>query len=631
LPPIPLSIHHTYLSHTRLHLSTRLQSAADNDIAVVLSLWSHDILAVRRTNSVANRDRAVRLLEEPAALQAYLDTALTPLVADLAASPLPGHPGRTYADAVWAWETFNEPEGCATDLEFYKNYMYEVETSTPATPYWYLNPAKFEGEPKRTVDYQNITYIAHTPRGGFLGADPADPARALYAGPRFVMRDAPGKPVVGLNEYMYRDVFAQFNSDYEFLMDGVLNRNLTTVGTTAAHLARFHNRLAGAIHRAAPGAKVTTAAHSLPYTTDAPLHIQAYRKPAVNLYSDAALIAAGGDPDGTLDFYQAHTYPDWGDAKDVFNRDLMPFGQPASRYALDKPLLIGEFWDAANGTGEGSLNAVNWAGLADRGYAGGLGWAYFEVHEEFGAGLGWPYRVAVPHQMRDHFKPMLAGVAGKLPVSVGGRGPAGVASVNAAVAASKAAAAEGRTAARAAAAAATAVRAGTAAATTAVADAAAQATSNAASATASLPHGLSPSPEAATLAAALARLEADGAAVRSAATALQRAKASEVGPTPVDVAAWAAAADAATAAQLAGPIGAALPAQPVAASALKPTVSAAQPAQAAAVSPAAADEDAATVALASEDVTVYFPVSVPVVAPRMTAPDDDGAVQGRGF
>ena len=258
---------------------------------------------MRRTNPASNRDRALRLVEDPAALQAYLDKALTPLVADLKATPLPDHPGRTYADAVWAWETFNEPEGCATDLEFYKNYMYEVEgTGQSPAPYWYLNPASFEAGPKRAVDYQNITYIAHTPRGGFLGADPGDPARALYAGPHFVMRDAPGKPVAGLNEYMYRDVFAQFNSDYEFLMDAVLTSGLTSVGTTATALARFHNRLAGAIHRAAPGAKVTTAAHSLPYTTDAPLHIQAYRKPARNLYADGVLVGAGGDPDGTLDF-----------------------------------------------------------------------------------------------------------------------------------------------------------------------------------------------------------------------------------------------------------------------------------------------------------------------------------------
>jgi len=591
----------------------------------VLSLWSHDILAMRRTNSASNRDRALRLIEDPAALQAYIDRALTPLVKDLASAPLPGHPGRTYADGVWAWETFNEPEGCATDLEFYKNYMYEVEggsvrgaasagTTTPSAPYWYLNPVTFEDGPKRVVDYQNIIYITHTPRGGFLGADPADPARALYAGPHFVMRDAPGKPVVGLNEFMYRDVFAQFNSDYEFLMGEILERNLTTTGTTSTALARFHNRLAGAIHRAAPGAKVTTAAHSLPYTSDAALHIQAYRKPAKNLYSDAFLISAGGDPDGTLDFYQAHTYPDWGDAKDEFNRDLMPFGQPKARYGLDKPLLIGEFWDAANGKGEGSLTVDAWAGLAGGGYAGGLGWAYFEVHEEFGAGLAWPYRVAVPHQMRDHFKPLLAGVAGRLPVGIGGR--PGVANVSGVVAASKAAAAEGRTAARAAAAAAAAVRGGGAASTAAVI-----------TPPPSLPITGSSSPQAAALAAAVARLEADVDAVRAAATELERSGASTTGPSPTDLAARAAAADAATAAQLAMPIGGGGGVQAAgkakakaAAKADAEPVEAAAPAAAAAVTAAAADEDAAGGVEAAE--AVFVPVE-PVVAPRAAAPDDD--------
>ncbi len=30
-----------------------------------------------------------------------------------------------------------------------------------------------------------------------------------------------------------------------------------------------------------------------------------------NWYSDDQLVAAGGDLDGTLDFYEVHAYPDW--------------------------------------------------------------------------------------------------------------------------------------------------------------------------------------------------------------------------------------------------------------------------------------------------------------------------------
>jgi hypothetical protein len=36
-------------------------------------------------------------------------------------------------------------------------------------------------------------------------------------------------------------------------------------------MLRFVNRVAGAIKRAAPGTKVTTGAHSMPYNSDAPI------------------------------------------------------------------------------------------------------------------------------------------------------------------------------------------------------------------------------------------------------------------------------------------------------------------------------------------------------------------------
>ena len=89
-----------------------LQAAADRGIAVVLSLWSHDILAVRQTNSMANRDRALALVEDEGALDAYIRNALVPLLQDLGGSTLKGAgPGATMLDAVWAWETMNEPEG----------------------------------------------------------------------------------------------------------------------------------------------------------------------------------------------------------------------------------------------------------------------------------------------------------------------------------------------------------------------------------------------------------------------------------------------------------------------------------------------------------------------------------------
>jgi len=122
-----------------------LQSAHDRDVAVVLSLWSHDVLAVRATNPAEHRERALRMVEDEAGTEAYIRKALVPMLQDLAGTALAAPPGPARAaataapatkpdgsplsmlDAVWAWEIFNEPEGMSFELEGYKNYQYEVE------------------------------------------------------------------------------------------------------------------------------------------------------------------------------------------------------------------------------------------------------------------------------------------------------------------------------------------------------------------------------------------------------------------------------------------------------------------------------------------------------------------------
>jgi hypothetical protein len=74
-------------------------------------------------------------------------------------------------------------------------------------------------------------------------------------------------------------------------------------------------------------------------------------------------------------------------------------------------------------------------------YAGGLGWAYFEVAEEFGASLPSPARTLRKHQMRDAFRPLIRGVADRLATARRAAAAAAVARpVDRTLAASKAAA-----------------------------------------------------------------------------------------------------------------------------------------------------------------------------------------------
>ena len=124
-------------------------------------------------------------------------------------------------------------------------------------------------------------------------------------------------------------------------------------------IQRFVNRVAGAIHREVPGAKVSNGCWSFYAGTD----INSYK----NYYTDEELISAGGDEDGTLDFYMVHYY-DWG------GTDISPFHHPASYWELDKPLVIGEF--SANGPYEGIDPETAYRYLYDHGYAGALSWTW---------------------------------------------------------------------------------------------------------------------------------------------------------------------------------------------------------------------------------------------------------------
>jgi hypothetical protein len=92
-----------------------------------------------------------------------------------------------------------------------------------------------------------------------------------------------------------------------------------------ANIQTFVNLCAGAIHRTDPYVLVTNGCWDMQAGTDVDGH--------TNYYTDARLIAAGGDPDGTLDFYCIHYY-DWAGTAHS------PFMHSASYWGLDKPLHL---------------------------------------------------------------------------------------------------------------------------------------------------------------------------------------------------------------------------------------------------------------------------------------------------
>jgi hypothetical protein len=126
-----------------------------------------------------------------------------------------------------------------------------------------------------------------------------------------------------------------------------------------SQIQRFVNRVAGTVHREVPTAKVSNGCWSFYAGTDL--------GPCYNYYTDERLIAAGGDEQGTLDFYMVHYY-DWG------GTDISPFHHPASYWELDKPLVIGEFSAHGPYTGIDPKTAYNY--LYQNGYAGGLSWTW---------------------------------------------------------------------------------------------------------------------------------------------------------------------------------------------------------------------------------------------------------------
>jgi hypothetical protein len=148
-------------------------------------------------------------------------------------------------------------------------------------------------------------------------------------------------------------------NEAEGMVEGV---GWTSQRIAKADVQKFTNRITGAIKRAVPGVLVSTGIVQASY---------------LNWYTDEALKAAGGDADGTLDFYQVHYYG-WNGTGNS------PFRKGAAAWNVDKPLMVGEFASSSWGPSTPSSSPMQDAesvdtlleNLYDNGYAGGLFWQY---------------------------------------------------------------------------------------------------------------------------------------------------------------------------------------------------------------------------------------------------------------
>lgn len=114
-------------------------------------------------------------------------------------------------------------------------------------------------------------------------------------------------------------------------------------------LQKFINWQAAAIKKADPCAVVTSGSYWVGANVDG-VHneIPNTAKPTRNWYSDECLLKAGGREEGTLDFYQIHSYDKAGPPyrpQGYLPEEPFHMWAPhkAADYFLDKPLVVGEF------------------------------------------------------------------------------------------------------------------------------------------------------------------------------------------------------------------------------------------------------------------------------------------------
>jgi len=159
----------------------------------------------------------------------------------------------------------------------------------------------------------------------------------------------------------------------------------TTKKMALSKIQAFTNKVAAAIHTENLELLVSTGSVNIQYQKH---------------WNDAALVAAGGKANGTLDFFQTHYYPYW--QNDAVSPFVNTAAQMASKYGYDsKPMIIGEF--PASGW-KGDTYTASMAAKTqisteecyrkafDGGYAGALAWQYIGDKTESNFG-GYTYTI----------------------------------------------------------------------------------------------------------------------------------------------------------------------------------------------------------------------------------------------
>lgn len=167
--------------------------------------------------------------------------------------------------------------------------------------------------------------------------------------------------------------------------EGMTNVGWTTEKLEKATLQKFTNKIAAAIHTENPELLVSTGSVNIQYQ---------------KWWNDSELIAAGGESNGTLDFFQTHYYPYY--QADAVSPFVNTAAQLQTTYGYDaKPMIIGEFpasgWAGPTYTASMAAKTEITAEQAyrnafDGGYAGALAWQYIGDKTEANFG-GYTYTI----------------------------------------------------------------------------------------------------------------------------------------------------------------------------------------------------------------------------------------------